>query len=87
LEHKKYRDQKEAKDKEYRIQQVDKKKVQKEKDAADKKYFSDRDAREAVLQKSCQAKVRAFDPKHRRFTPEEKVHYRKWHGGKLPKGC
>jgi hypothetical protein len=50
-------------------------------------YFAAKVDKEAALEKSVQKKMRASEPKERKFTPEETAHYRRRYGKNPPKGC
>jgi hypothetical protein len=53
----------------------------------DKAFFAAKAAKDAALEQSVQKKIRASDPKERKFTLEEAAHYRRRHGRGPPKGC
>ena len=55
--------------------------------AEEKVFFDAKAKKEAELEKSVQEKMRASDPKKRKFTPEETAHYRRRYNAKPPKGC
>ncbi|KAL1797870.1 hypothetical protein ACET3X_004476 [Alternaria dauci] len=55
--------------------------------ADEKTFFAAKAAKEAALGESIQKKIRASEPKERKFTAEENVHYWRMYGKKPPKGC
>jgi hypothetical protein len=66
-----------------------KEKTEREKrnEAEKKAFFAAKAAKEAALEKSVQLKMRASEPKARKFTAEETAHYWRRYGKKPPKGC
>ena len=57
------------------------------KQADEKAFFAAKASKDAGLEKSIQKKIRASEPKERRFTAEENVHYWRMYSKKPPQGC
>ena len=57
------------------------------KQADEKAFFAAKASKDAALEKSIQKKIRASEPKERRFTAEENVHYWRMYSKKPPQGC
>ena len=55
--------------------------------AGEEAFYAAKAAKEAALEKSIQLKIRAREPRARKFTAEEAAHYRHRYNKKPPNGC